>query len=107
VALFFVLLDNLVNVHAGILAPDRSKTCRFTSSPSCRKDIKRKLEQGLVDHELDVRCKVNENGRVAADPETLRLLKQFPEREIEDGTGLLHTRGFGCCGTADRDAEYL
>ena len=54
----------------------------------CGKEFKRKLEQGPVDHELDVRCKVYENGRVAADPETLRQLAQFSEREISRGTGL-------------------
>jgi len=37
----------------------------------CGKEIKRKLEQGPVDHEIDYKCKVYENGRVAADPETL------------------------------------
>jgi hypothetical protein len=37
----------------------------------CGKEFKRKLEQGPVDHELNVRCKVYENGRVAANPETL------------------------------------
>jgi len=54
----------------------------------CGKEFKRKLEQGPVDHDLDVRCKVYENGRVAADPDTLRLLAQFSEREISKGTGL-------------------
>jgi hypothetical protein len=44
-------------------------------------------EKGAVDHELDGRCKVYENGRVAADPETLRLLKQFSEREIAKQLG--------------------
>jgi len=43
----------------------------------CGKEVKRKLEQGPVDHELDVRCKGYENGRIAADPETLRQLAQF------------------------------
>ena len=50
-------------------------------------ESKRKLEQGPVDHELDVRHKVYENGRVAADPETLKMLKQFSELEISSGTG--------------------
>jgi hypothetical protein len=43
----------------------------------CGKEVKRKLEQGRVEHELDVRCKGYENGRIAADPETLRQLAQF------------------------------
>ena len=53
----------------------------------CGKEVKRKLERGPVDHEIDVRCKVYANGRVAADPETLRRLKQFSEREISQATG--------------------
>jgi hypothetical protein len=54
----------------------------------CGKEFKRKLEQGPVDHEIDYRCKVYENGRVAADPETLRRLTGFSEREIANGTRL-------------------
>jgi len=54
----------------------------------CGKEFKRKLEQGPVDHEIDYKCKVYENGRVAADPETLRQLAGFSERKIARGTGL-------------------
>jgi len=54
----------------------------------CGKEFKRKLEQGPVDHETDFKCKIYENGRVAADPETLKQLVDFSEREIADGTGL-------------------
>jgi hypothetical protein len=54
----------------------------------CGKEIKRKLEQGPVDHDLDFKCKVYENGRVAGNPETLRQLEGFSEREIANGTGL-------------------
>jgi hypothetical protein len=54
----------------------------------CGKEVKRKLEQGPVDHEIDYKCKVYESGRVAADPETLRQLVRFSEREIALGTGL-------------------
>jgi len=55
----------------------------------CGKEVKRKLEQGPVDHEIDHKCKVYENGRVAADPETLRTLNDdFSEREIHKGTRL-------------------
>jgi len=50
-----------------------------------------KAGAGPFDHELDVRCKVHENGSVAADPETLRLLGQFSEREIEAATGTKKT----------------
>jgi len=54
----------------------------------CGKEVRRKLERGPVDHEIDYMCKVYENGRVAADPEMLRQLTGFSEREIARGTGL-------------------
>jgi len=54
----------------------------------CGKEVNRKLEQGPIDHEIDYKCKVYENGRVAADPETLRQLKGLSERKIARGTGL-------------------
>ncbi len=57
----------------------------------CGKEFKRKLEQGPVDHDIDVKCKVYENGRVAADPETLRQLATLSEREISDATGVHRT----------------
>jgi hypothetical protein len=50
--------------------------------------VKRKLEQGPVDYAIDYKCKVYENGRVAADSETLRQLAGFSEREIANETGL-------------------
>jgi hypothetical protein len=53
----------------------------------CGKEVKRKLEQGPADHEIDYKCKVYENGRVAADPETL-CQAVLSEREIANGTGL-------------------
>jgi len=54
----------------------------------CGKEVKRKLEQGPVDHEIDFNVKVYANGRVTADPETLRALSDFSEREINNATGL-------------------
>jgi len=54
----------------------------------CGKEMRRKLEQGPVDHEVEFKCKVYENGRIVADAETLRLLAGFSEREIAVGTGL-------------------
>jgi hypothetical protein len=54
----------------------------------CGKEFKRKLEQGPMDHEVEFKCKVYENGRVVADAETLRQLARFPERQIRCGTGL-------------------
>ena len=54
----------------------------------CGKEIKRKLEQGPVDHETDFQVKVYANGRVTADTEILRALGHFSEREINKATGL-------------------
>lgn len=70
----------------------------------CGKEQKRKLEQGPVDHELDFKCKVYENGRVAADPEMLQQLAGFSEREIANGTGLHRKpiRAFRHGGTVTR-----
>jgi len=54
----------------------------------CGKEFKRKLEQGPVDHEVEFKCKLYENGRVAAGPKTLRLLASFSERQIREATGV-------------------
>jgi hypothetical protein len=54
----------------------------------CGKEFKRKLEQGPVDHEVEFKCKVYENGRVVAGPETLRQLASFSERQISERTGV-------------------
>ena len=54
----------------------------------CGKEFKRKLEQGPVDLDVEFKCKVYENGRVAAGPETLRQLANFSERQIREGTGV-------------------
>jgi len=71
----------------------------------CGKEVKRKLEHGPVDHETDFKVKVYADGRVAADPETLRTLNDdFSEREIRKATGLArriirHIRHKGHGGT--------
>ena len=54
----------------------------------CGKEFKRKLEQGPVDHEVEFKCRVYKDRRVAADLETLRQLARFSEREISKGTGV-------------------
>jgi len=41
-----------------------------------------------VNHEVEFKCKVYENGRIAADPETLRQLASFSERQISKRTGV-------------------
>ena len=57
--------------------------------------MKRKLDQGLIEHPADIdenhaefHCRVYENGRVVAGPEMLRKLSNFSEREIREGTGI-------------------
>ena len=54
----------------------------------CGKELKRKLEQGPVDHDTDFKVKVYAHGRVSAGAETLRALADFSEREIHKETGL-------------------
>ena len=41
-----------------------------------------------MNHEVEFKCKVYENGRIAADPETLRQLASFSERQISKRTGV-------------------
>ena len=63
--------------------------------PYCGKEIKRKLDQGLIEHpDADednsgsrVRCRMYE-GKVTADKETTRWLSKFSERTIQKATGL-------------------
>ena len=54
----------------------------------CGKEFKRKLVQGSMDHEVEFKCKVYENGRVVAGPETRRQLAGFSERQVRKGTGV-------------------
>src|SRR5260370_32119026 len=60
----------------------------------CGKEIKRKLDQGLIEHPdandgdgSHFRCKVYE-GKIAADKETILWLSNFSERAIEKATEL-------------------
>jgi hypothetical protein len=88
-------------------------TYRAGSLSYCGIEFKRRVNQWPVDHELDVRAKVYENGRVAADPETFGLLKRnaryFPTRFERSATnrvagcestpvGTLLADWGGCCG---------
>lgn len=52
----------------------------------CGKETKRKLEHGPVDHDQDFHCKVYQKGRVRADPDMIRELANFTERQLEEGT---------------------
>jgi hypothetical protein len=40
----------------------------------CGKEVKRKLDAGPLDHETEFKCKVYENGKIAAGPEILKAL---------------------------------
>jgi hypothetical protein len=54
----------------------------------CRKEVRRKLERGPVDHETDFKVKIYTSGRVTTNPETLQALGDFSEREIHEATKL-------------------
>jgi hypothetical protein len=54
----------------------------------CGKEFKRKLEEGPVDHDVEFKCKVYENGRIVAGPEALRQLASLSERQISKKTGV-------------------
>jgi len=41
-----------------------------------------------VDNDVEFKCKVYENGRIVAGPETLRQLASFSERQISKKTGV-------------------
>jgi hypothetical protein len=88
------------NAESKFNGPDGNQCCSWTRGMLqrmhvvagehryCGKEFKRKLEQGPVDHEVEFKCKVYENGRVVAGPETLRQLASFSERQIRKGTGV-------------------
>jgi len=88
------------NAESKFNGPDGNQCCPWTRGilqrmhvvagelRYCGKEFKRKLEQGPVDHEVEFKCKVYQDGRVAADAETLRQLARFSERQIRAGTGL-------------------
>ena len=56
----------------------------------CGKEFRRKLEQGPVDHENEFKCKIYENGKLAASAEILQRITKLclSERQISRGTGL-------------------
>jgi DNA polymerase family B len=88
------------NAEAKFDGPDGKQCCSWTRGMLqrtnivagehryCGKEFKRKLEQGPVDHEVEFKCKVYENGRVAAGPEALRQLASLSERQISKKTGV-------------------
>ncbi|PYU67360.1 MAG: hypothetical protein DMG49_19060 [Acidobacteria bacterium] len=95
------ILDTYVNnAESKFNGPDGKQCCIWTRGMLqrmhvvanehryCGKDVKRKLEQGPVDHEIEFKCNVYENGRIAAAPETLRQLAIFSERQIRKETGV-------------------
>jgi hypothetical protein len=77
------------NAESKFNGPDGKQCCSWTRGMLqrmhvvagehryCGKELKRKLEQGPVDHEAEFKCRVYENGRVAAGPETLGQLARI------------------------------
>jgi len=88
------------NAEAKFNGPDGKPCCRWTRGMLqrmhvvagehryCGKEMRRKPEQGPVDHEVECECKLYGSGRVAADAETVRQLARYSERQIRAGTGL-------------------
>lgn len=88
------------NAESKFNGPDGKQCCSWTRGilqrmhvvagehRYCGKEFKRKLEQGPVDHAVEFKCKVYENGRVVAGPETRRQLASFSERQISKRTGV-------------------
>ncbi len=56
----------------------------------CGKEFKRKLEQGPVDHEIDAKCRIYENGKVVATEDLLQRIANLSlsERAIAEGSNL-------------------
>lgn len=48
----------------------------------CGKETKRKLEHGVVDHEIDFHCKIYANGRVCLDESLKDVIRDIPIREL-------------------------
>jgi hypothetical protein len=54
----------------------------------CGKEMRRKLEQGLIDHEVDYRCRVYSNGKLSADAETQNKISAIGIRKVARESGL-------------------
>ena len=59
------------------------------AAATAARNLSEKLEQGPVDHDIEVRAKWCETDELQRNPETLRQLNEdFSEREVEAGTGV-------------------
>ena len=54
----------------------------------CGKEMRRKLEQGPIDHAIDYKCRVYSNGKVGADAETRNKISAIGIRTIARESGL-------------------
>jgi len=54
----------------------------------CGKEMRRKLEQGPIDHELNYKCRVYSNGRLSADAETRNKISAIGIRKVARESGL-------------------
>jgi len=50
--------------------------------------MRRKLEQGPIDHELNYKCRVYSNGRISADAETKNKISAIGIRKVARESGL-------------------
>src|SRR6266550_5298139 len=48
----------------------------------CGKEMRRKLEQGPIDHEVDYKCRLYSNGKVSANAETRNKILAIGIREV-------------------------
>lgn len=54
----------------------------------CGKEMRRKLEQGPIDHEIDYKRKVYSNGKVGADAETRNKISAIGIRKVARESGI-------------------
>src|SRR5437899_2276624 len=54
----------------------------------CGKEMRRKLEQGPIDHEVDYKCRLYSNGKVNADAETRNQISAIGIRKVARESGL-------------------
>jgi hypothetical protein len=54
----------------------------------CGKEMRRKLEQGPIDHEVDYKCRLYSNGKVSADAETQHQISAIGIRKVARESGI-------------------
>ena len=54
----------------------------------CGKEMRRKLEQGPIDHEVNYKCRLYSNGKVSADAETQNQISAIGIRKMARESGI-------------------